>query len=242
MRLRSLPYPYMSVLTSNHKPLARASLADLVYRRLLDSILAGTPPSGAALIIADIAKELEVSPSPVREAILRLAAEGLVSSPTNRRATVVSFSDRDIIDMFQVRELLECGATRLAAQNIDERGLAEVRRAAEECAALQDDPTQKKEMVDLDNRFHLKIAEASGNRVLVDEIIRVSRRVRVMQWLRLTHASMKLAYSQHLDIIAGLERHDPEAASAAMASHIRRASEYVMEGLRAENGSTVVEP
>jgi DNA-binding GntR family transcriptional regulator len=221
----------MSTLTT-HKPLARASLADLVYHRLLDSILAGTLPSGAALIIADIAKELEVSPSPVREAILRLEAEGLVSSPTNRRATVVSFVDRDIIQFFYVRELLECGATRLAAVNIDERGLADVRRAAEECAALQDDPAQKKEMVDLDNRFHFKIAEASGNRVLLDEIVRISRRVRVMQWLRLTHASMKRAYAQHLEIIGGLEQHDPEAAALAMATHIRLAAQYVMEGLR----------
>ena len=217
--------------------MARKSLADLVYHRLLDAILAGTLPSGAALIIADIAKELEVSPSPVREAILRLEAEGLVSSPTNRRATVVSFIDREVLQLFYVREVLECGAVRLAAKNIDERGLADLRHAAKECAALQDDPARKKEMVDLDNRFHFMIAEASGNGALLEEVIRISRRVRVLQWLRLPHATMRLAYGQHLEIIAGLERHDPEAAADAMARHIQRAAQYVMEGLQSAHGA-----
>jgi DNA-binding GntR family transcriptional regulator len=208
-------------------------LADLVYDRLLEDILSGALPSGATLKIADLAKTLEVSPSPAREAVLRLAAEGLVTNPTNRSAMIVSFTERDVVEIFQVRELLESGASRLAAQVIDGRTVGEIRQAAEECAALYGDATQKKATLDLDNKFHVLIAQASRNQALVGEIVRVSRRVRVMQWLRLDAASLKQAYAEHLAVVAALERRDPAAAAAAMTAHIRAASKLVIEGMRA---------
>ena len=220
----------MGVLTAK-KPLVRSSLADRVYGRLLEDILSGTLASGTMLSVADISRDLEVSPSPVREAILRLAAEGLVINPTNRRATVIGFSGRDVAEIFQVRELLECGAARLAAERLDAAGLAEFKRAVEQCAALFGDPAQKKAMLDLDNRFHLLVAEASGNRALAEEIVRVSRRVRIMQWLRLDPARMNQGYADHMAVIAAFERRDPEAAADAMAAHIRAAGEFVREGL-----------
>jgi len=214
-------------------PVLRASLADLVYDRLLDDILSGALPSGAILKIADLAKTLAVSPSPAREAVLRLAAEGLVTSPTNRSATIISFTEHDVADIFQVREFLESGATRQAARSVDDSGVAEIRQAAEDCAALYGDPTQKKATLDLDNKFHILVAQASRNQALVGEIVRVNRRVRIMQWLRLDAASLKQAYDEHLAVVSALERRDPEAAAAAMAAHIRAAGKLVIEGMRA---------
>jgi DNA-binding GntR family transcriptional regulator len=214
-------------------PVVRSSLADLVYDRILDDILSGALPSGATLNIADLAKALEVSPSPAREAVLRLSAEGLVTNPTNRRATIISFTEREVAELFQVREFLESGAARLAAPLMDKQTLADIRQAVEDCAALYEDLTQKKTTLDLDNKFHLLVAEASGNQTLVGEIVRVSRRVRVMQWLRLDAATLRTAYDEHLAVVAALECCDGEAAAAAMAAHIRAAGKHVIEGVRA---------
>jgi DNA-binding GntR family transcriptional regulator len=214
-------------------PVVRASLADLVYDRILDDILSGALPSGVTLNIADVAKALEVSPSPAREAVLRLSAEGLVTNPTNRRATIISFTEREVAELFQVREFLETGAARLAAPLMDGRTLTGIRQAVEDCAALYGDSTQKKATLDLDNKFHLLVAEASHNLTLVGEIVRVSRRVRVMQWLRLDAATLKTAYAEHLAVVVALERRDGEAAAAAMAAHIRAAGKLLIEGVRA---------
>src|SRR5688500_6247151 len=123
------------------KIVVRTSLADLVHEQLLKGILAGAMGSGTHLNVADIAKELGVSPSPVRDALLRLAGEGLVTNNTNRRATVVRFTPADVEEIFQVREILEGAAAELAAPHVDKGGLAELRQAAEDCvAALSDDP------------------------------------------------------------------------------------------------------
>jgi DNA-binding GntR family transcriptional regulator len=200
--------------------IARTSLSDHVYTRLVDAIHSGTLPSGAALHVADLAYQFNVSPSPVRDAISRLASEGLVVSNPNRRTTVVNFSRRDVVETFQIREILECGAARLAARNITAAQLAELRRVAEDCDALAGNPAQKKAKLDLDNLFHLKLAEAGGNALLCLEIARCNRRVRAIQWLKLDPPTMKQAHPEHLKILASLEKRDPDGAEAAMKAHL----------------------
>jgi DNA-binding GntR family transcriptional regulator len=209
--------------------IARTSLSEHVYARLVDEIQSGTLAGGTALHVADLARQMNVSPSPVRDAISRLAAEGLVTNNPNRRTTVISFSPRDVIETFQLREILECGAVRLAAKNIQPSGLAELRRVAEQCDSLEADPAQKKAKLDLDNQLHLKFAEASGNLLLRQEIARCNRRVRAMQWLKVDPPTLKQAYPEHLKIIHALERHDPDAAVAAMSAHLLVAVQLILK-------------
>ncbi|MBI3856244.1 MAG: GntR family transcriptional regulator [Planctomycetes bacterium] len=211
--------------------IARTSLADHVYTRLVDAIHSGALASGAALHVADLASQFNVSPSPVRDAISRLSAEGLVTSNPNRRSTVVNFSRQDIVETFQIREILECGAARLAAKNVNGAQLAELRKVAEQCDAMADSPSQKKAKLDLDNQFHLKVAEASANALLRHEIARINRRVRAIQWLKLDPPTMKQAHPEHLKVIAALEKHDADAAEAAMKAHLDIALELILRDL-----------
>jgi DNA-binding GntR family transcriptional regulator len=211
----------------------RPSLADQVYRRLVDAILAGRLPSGAALNVADIAADLKVSPSPVRDAIARLVAEGLASSNPNRRTTVTSFTSDEVREILQLREILEIGAARLAAERIDAAGVARLRETAARCAALFGDVSRKKAMLDLDNEFHLQVAEASGNRTLREEIIRCKRRIIIMQWMKMTPEVMDKAYPGHLAVVDALERHDPDAAERRMREHIQEALDLLLQGMAA---------
>jgi DNA-binding GntR family transcriptional regulator len=210
----------MTPSSSTGTAIARTSLADVVYNRIVEAIHAGTLAGGAALHVADLAGQFNVSPSPVRDAISRLAAEGLVTNNPNRRTTVVTFTRQDIIETFQLREILECGAVRLAAKHIQPAQLVELRRVAEQCDALAGNPSQKKAKLDLDNQFHLLVAEAGGNVLLRHEIARCNRRVRAIQWLKLDPPTMKQAHPEHLRVIAALEKHDPDAAEAAMRAHL----------------------
>ncbi|RPH39960.1 MAG: GntR family transcriptional regulator [Planctomycetota bacterium] len=209
--------------------IARTSLADSVYQRLVEAIQTGALAGGAALHVADLAAQFSVSPSPVRDAISRLTAEGLVTNNPNRRTTVVSFTKQDIIDTFQLREILECGAVRLAAKNIAPARLAELRKVAEQCDELADNPVQKKAKLDLDNQFHLLVAEASGNALLRAEVARCNRRVRAIQWLKLDPPTMKQAHPEHLKVIAALEKKDPDAAEAAMKTHLQMALNLILK-------------
>lgn len=209
--------------------IARTSLADHVYTRLVDAIHAGTLASGAPLHVADLAAQFNVSPSPVRDAISRLAAEGLATNNPNRRTTVVSFSRQDIVDTFQLRGILECAAARLAAEQVDASTLAEIRKVAEQCDALAGNPAQKKAKLDLDNQFHLLLAEASGNALLRHEIARCNRRVRAIQWLKLDPPTLKQAHPEHLRVLHALEKHDADAAETAMKAHLHVALALILK-------------
>jgi DNA-binding GntR family transcriptional regulator len=207
----------------------RTSLADHVYSRLVEAIHSGTLAGGAALHVADLASQFKVSPSPVRDAISRLAAEGLATNNPNRRTTVVHFSRQDIVETFQLREILECGAARLAAKDIQPSQLADLRRVEEQCDTLAGNPAQKKAKLDLDNQFHLLVAEAGGNSLLRHEIARCNRRVRAIQWLKLDPPTMKQAHPEHLKIIGAIERRDPDAAEAAMKAHLEVALTLILK-------------
>lgn len=217
----------MSTLTG----IARTSLADHVYQRLVDAIHSGTLASGSPLHVADLATQFNVSPSPVRDAISRLTGEGLVVNNPNRRTTVVTFSRKDIVETFQLRGILEGGAVYLAAQRVTPAQLAELHRVAEECDALASDPAQKKAKLDLDNRFHLLLAEAGGNALLHQEIARCNRRVRAIQWLKLDPPTLKQAHPEHLRILAAVEKKDPQAAQAAMNAHLDVALRLILKDL-----------
>lgn len=211
--------------------IARTSLADGVYQRLVDAIHSGTIAGGSPLHVADLAAQFNVSPSPVRDAISRLAGEGLAVNNSNRRTTVVTFSKKDIVETFQLRGILEGGAVFLAAQRVTPAQLAELHRVAEECDSLAADPAQKKAKLDLDNRFHLLLAEAGGNALLRQEIARCNRRVRAIQWLKLDPPTLKQAHPEHLKILAAVEKHDPQAAQAAMNAHLDVALKLILKDL-----------
>jgi DNA-binding GntR family transcriptional regulator len=215
----------MSALTG----IARTSLADGVYQRLVEAIHSGTLAGGAALHVADLAAQFNVSPSPVRDAISRLASEGMAVNNSNRRTTVIAFSKKDIVETFQLRGILEGGAVFLAAQRATPAQLAELHRVAEQCDSLASDPAQKKAKLDLDNRFHLLLAEAGGNALLHQEIARCNRRVRAIQWLKLDPPTLKQAHPEHLKILAAIEKHDPQAAQAAMNAHLDVALKLILK-------------
>jgi DNA-binding GntR family transcriptional regulator len=217
----------MSTLTG----IARTSLSDSVYQRLVEAIHSGTLGGGAPLHVADLAAQFNVSPSPVRDAISRLAADGLAVNNSNRRTTVVAFSKNDIVETFQLRGILECGAVFLAAQRVTPAQLEELHRVAEQCDSLAADPAQKKAKLDLDNQFHLLLAEAGGNALLHQEIARCNRRVRAIQWLKLDPPTLKQAHPEHLKILAAVEKRDPHAAQAAMNSHLDVALRLILKNL-----------
>lgn len=212
----------------NVTALQRPSLADQVYERLVGAVVSGALPAGSPLNVGDLARELHVSPSPVRDALQRMASEGLVSPGANRRSTVRLFTRREVEELFQVREILEGGAARLATSRATPKELKEMRAAAERCATLFGDPAKKRQMLELDGLFHQKVAEASGNTTLRDEIVRCHRRVQLMQCVLLDPVKTRTGYSEHLEIVDALESRDPSAAEAAMRKHVRQALAFLV--------------
>lgn len=142
--------------------------AELAYATTKRLILSGTAPGGALLSEAQVGAELGVSRTPVHEAFLRLAAEGLLTLETRRGAVVTPMPPREAQNVLDLREVIEAGAARriLDAGGPDETLLTALDDAlAEQRAAIAADDVER--FVEADQWFHAAIVEASGNDLAV---------------------------------------------------------------------------
>ncbi len=136
-------------------PITVASVVDLTYEAIRERILSGALARGERVHQEDIAVELGVSRTPVREALRRLAAEGLVQMHTNRGARVADPDRSGMRAAYEARLLLEPGAARLAAQ----RRPPEALRAMRAALARQ----RRGERFEANRDFHLALVAAAGN-------------------------------------------------------------------------------
>ncbi|PHR29912.1 MAG: GntR family transcriptional regulator [Desulfotalea sp.] len=191
-----------------------------VYYKLKTAIRKRYIKQGSQLVEITLAQKLGVSRTPVRSAIKKLEAEGLVNSIPNRGAFVITPTKQEIEETFLVRAELECMATRLTAQCCTKAQLDELHQSI----------TFETEVFDKSNldiyyaandRFHLQIAEISGNKVLSGYIQELLDRTRI--YLILYDPFFKIEYSpttEHLDIIEAIAAGDQQKACAAVRSHI----------------------
>ncbi|WP_307813616.1 GntR family transcriptional regulator [Streptomyces sp. N35] len=145
--------------------MARVSLTDLAYDALLRRILDAELKSGARLVERHLAAELAVSRIPLREALRRLEADGLVVLVPHRGALVSPFTPADVRDLFDVRESLESLAARLAAERADSDGLARLagRIATGRTAIAAQD---RGSIATANAGFHTDIVELADNPLL----------------------------------------------------------------------------
>src|SRR5687768_8357040 len=108
----------------------RGPRGDLVYDRLLQEILSGRFECGDELKEVVLAREHNISRTPVREALRRLAADGLVRNSLNQRAVVTRFTRQEVVETYGVRKILEAAAAELAAERLGDKLLSELRRLA----------------------------------------------------------------------------------------------------------------
>jgi DNA-binding GntR family transcriptional regulator len=208
--------------------LPRASLAELVYDRMLSSILSGELAGGETINLSDVSRECGVSSIPVREAVVRLACEGLVCCEANRRATVEIFTRGRLVEIFQVREFLEVGAARLAAERISAEAFEGLCALDTRIAELADKPRKRRDLLDAENRFHTQLVAASGNALLSEEYQRYRNHIAAFWANHPLGPKERLALPDHSQIVEALKQHDPESAATAIREHIQAALARLM--------------
>ena len=125
-------------------------LKDLVYLELKHKILTGEIVSQTRLMEIDLSEKMNVSRTPIREAIKRLADDGLVKVEPRRGAYVANISIKDMLDVFEVREDMEGFVAKLAAQRITEEEKEELRAIAGEYEAAIEKADDKETIIELD--------------------------------------------------------------------------------------------
>lgn len=210
-------------------PVPRAGLADLVYDRLVNSLMSGQYASGDELNEVSLASQFEVSRTPVREALRRLVSDGLVTTSPNRQATVIKLSVQGLRDTYGVRQVLEADATRRAAEHFSTAELAALRKESLAAVPTAGEDWGERERC-FDDDLHRQIAAKCGNDCLRREIEKYLTLVRFVRARAGRNPSaLAQGHAEHMQILVALESHDARQAGEAMAAHIESALKFVLK-------------
>ncbi len=192
-----------------------------VYDHLRDEIMGDRLPPGTELSEVALSKELSVSRGPIREAMGRLAAEGLVTVRPRRGAEVRSITPEELIDSYQVREALEVLAVRLAVPRITDAELADL----DELVDRMSEHARSGAVADFfaaNVAFHELICELSGNKKLLQVHHRLAGEIGRFQARTLAlRGSLDGSVTEHRAILAAIRLRDVEKAAELTAAHIR---------------------
>lgn len=209
------------------------NLTELTYRSIKEQLLIGTLREGTRLTEEQLANQLGISKSPVREALNRLEAEGLICIESRRGAYVREFSMKEVRDLYDLRELLELHS--IAAAEITADLLSNLADSVERTKRFLASGDKAKH-VEEDLRFHAIIAGATGNA----EFLRVFENIQQKSLLcryKTYHLSGGTAPVSHGKIYHALHEHDRPAAMLAMQQHVRYVRDCLLESLEANDSS-----
>lgn len=205
------------------------TISEEVYDYLRQELFAGRIEPGRWLREQEVAEALQVSRTPVREAIRRLAQEGLMVFSTNRGAQVRPISLTEAEEVYAIRDRLEGMAAGLAAKHATPLEVAGLREQLAFISELAEDDFVGQ--IRADNEFHLSIATLSGNELLADMVQRLNDRVTRAKVITRDVNVTALARAQHLLIVDAIARADEVAAEEAMRRHVQTNLEIVRERL-----------
>ena len=219
-------------MTAEIISIPRAALHEQVALRLRQMLVENRIPPGAKLNERELSEVLQVSRTPLREAIKMLAAEGLVELLPNRGAIAVELTEADVLNTFEVMAGLEAMSGELAAQRITDAELAEIRAMHFEMLAAY---TRRdlSAYYRLNSQLHRAINAAAKNPVLTATYNQVNARLQALRFRsNQDDAKWKQAVAEHERMIDALAGRDAGAMRTVLAEHLDHKRDVVVEQLR----------
>jgi DNA-binding GntR family transcriptional regulator len=204
----------------NPQPVRNLTLREQVLEHLREEILSNRLEPGAELNEVGLANSLGVSRGPIREALGRLAAEGLVTLTPRRGAIVTKLTKQEFIDSYQVREALESLATRVAVPRLTDEDRAELHQMSDEMRRLAE-ADDVNAFFEVNRRFHNKLVASSGNRRLLAMYQQLMGQMgRLLRKSADLRGGLGESAAAHEAILEAVDASDAERAAQLMAEHI----------------------
>lgn len=202
------------------------SRADFVYQRLRQGIRSGEFRPGDRMREADLAAKLNVSRTPIREAIRRLVSEGLLEVAGARGVMIIQLDKQQVRELYALRESLEGTAARLAAHHASATEIEEMR----DLLQRPDNVDVTPESIAKFNRiFHETIRDAAHNRYLAQALEQLSDSLALLPGTTFEAAGRpEAAHAEHLAILNAIASRDPDSAEKLARDHIRAAGQTRM--------------
>lgn len=185
---------------------------------------------GGRINEVELARKLEVSRTPLREALQRLVSEGFLIVRPNKGFFCRELDPKEIFDLYEFRRGVEMFSVRLACERATAERLAALSRFLDETADAPDDANIE-QVLYYDQNFHETIASLSGNGELVRTLKNVNSRIYFVRWVAMT-GQRALTQREHRAILAAIQSRDADKADALMADHILHRKDQILAAIR----------
>jgi DNA-binding GntR family transcriptional regulator len=221
-----------------------AAAVDKAYQTIRDGIVRGKFAPGAHLTAQDLGEASGLSRTPVREAMRRLHAEGLIEFIPHRGAFVTRVDEQEITNIYELRVALESYAAAKAARNVTSEELKRLSTLATRMRNLVElnSSSLAEDLSELNNEFHKLIVIATHNVRLQSALASIVEMPLVLRTFRRYQLSeLVRSTNQHIELVSALSEHDSEWARCVMTSHILSAQHTLLRSVKAEVGSPQME-
>jgi DNA-binding GntR family transcriptional regulator len=211
--------------------LAHLSLSDRVYAELRRLLVGHYLEPGEKISLLDVAERLEVSLTPLREALARLREEGLVSHRTNRGYFVAEVTPEEVQHLIEMRQALEGFALQVGLPRMSDDDLRAVAAAVEAYGAGLD--ARDRDRFLHDKQLHLRLAACAGNPLLSSALEQVlDRMIMKLRVEELPRERGLSAHQEHQRLLDAVRRRDAETARQLLWAHLEHTKRYILQYLR----------
>ncbi|MGM0383256.1 MAG: GntR family transcriptional regulator [Thermodesulfobacteriota bacterium] len=216
------------------RSLKKANLGNQVFEQVKEMIVRGEIPAGRRMIESEIAESMGISRTPVREAIQRLEAEGLLTPLPNGGHMVRGLDIAYIKETFEIRSILESFASYLAAERHVDEDIAPLEEKMEEFQRYLD-AHDLKELARINTEFHELLYALSRSTRLVKMIHNLRDEIYFLRKIILNSADMAyLSNQDHREIIKAIKNREAKKVEGLVREHILRGKEFVINTIRKE--------
>lgn len=210
------------------------SLADQVFEHLEKDILGGKYERGSILTESRLSTELGVSRTPIREALRRLEQEHLIEE-SGKGSVVMGITDKDLDDIFLIRERLETAAAELVVKNASDEEIQSLKEALE----LQEFYLSKQDAEHIkfmDNEFHEKLYKLTKSRSFYDVLIPLHKKIQKYRRIAVENESRAAqSVAEHQNIYEALFQRDSKKAIAYVKEHLKNAHKHIKNNQKGRN-------
>lgn len=215
-------------------------LKERTYGAVKRMILAGTLRPGEKLAERDLSRRLKVSRTPLREALSRLVQEGLVENRPRRGHYVQAIDAKSVADLYDLREVLEKHAVRLAVRRLTDADIAELEKLRRTLRKYERDAVQGEAEQRSGLRLHEIIIRAARNDMLTEMLAKLYDRLQMFVWIDAIYADeATLTRREHEAIIDAAKARDEKLLLRLMEEHLRRSKGNVLRALQARPSLTI---
>ncbi len=214
------------------EPVTRSAQGpELIYERLKTMAMTFAIRPGARVNEVELSKALNVSRTPLREALNRLLVEGFLTRAPNKGFIGRPLDAKQVYDLYELRIALEKTTVRIACERATDEEFAELERFVKASKDRTED-THAASLLALDEQFHERVAALTRNQEMVRTLKAINARIHYVRWIDMRD-QRKYTQQEHLKIVKAMKARDAKQAAALIDGHISRRLDQIVDMIRA---------